>query len=88
MGTNVVRLTDPKYMSDLRRRTIEDYHKMLLERIENRKVSTVANAIAFIAYVCYHLVAFMLFTIFNGTYGQGECQEHVRPHKIVHTLYD
>lgn len=40
MGTNVVRLTDPKYMSDLRRRTIEDYHKMLLERIENRKVST------------------------------------------------
>lgn len=39
MGTNVVRLTDRKYMMDLRRRIHEDYNDMLAKRIENREVS-------------------------------------------------
>lgn len=39
MGTNVVRLTDRKYMMDLRRRIHEDFNEMLAKRIENREVS-------------------------------------------------
>lgn len=38
MGTNVVRLTDRKYMVELRRRIIEDCSEMQTERIKHREV--------------------------------------------------
>ncbi|KAJ6649290.1 UPF0314 protein [Pseudolycoriella hygida] len=38
MGTNVVRLTDRKYMMELRQRIHEDFNEMLAKRIENREV--------------------------------------------------
>lgn len=39
MGTNVVRLTDRKYMMELRRRIHDDFNDMLSKRIERREVS-------------------------------------------------
>lgn len=39
MGTNVVRLTDRKYMRELRKRIDEDYRMQLANRIKNREVS-------------------------------------------------
>lgn len=39
MGTNVVRLTDRQYMTDLRRRIYEDFNEMLAKRIKKREVS-------------------------------------------------
>lgn len=38
MGTNVVRLTDRKYMTELRRRITEDFQSILMKRIDQRKV--------------------------------------------------
>lgn len=38
MGTNVVRLTDRKYMMELRQRIHEDFNEMLAKRIETREV--------------------------------------------------
>lgn len=38
MGTNVVRLTDRKYMMELRKRIHEDFNEMLDKRIQNREV--------------------------------------------------
>ena len=39
MGTNVVRLTDRKYMQELQRRIQEDYNVTLEKRISEREVS-------------------------------------------------
>lgn len=39
MGTNVVRLTDRKYMQELQRRIQEDYNVTLEKRITEREVS-------------------------------------------------
>lgn len=39
MGTNVVRLTDRKYMQELQKRIKEDYCATLEKRISNRVVS-------------------------------------------------
>lgn len=41
MGSNVVHLTDRKYMTELRRRITEDFENMLMKRIQHRKVSLV-----------------------------------------------
>lgn len=38
MGSNVVHLTDRKYMVELRRRITEDFENMLMKRINQRKV--------------------------------------------------
>lgn len=38
MGTNVVRLTDRKYMTELRQRITEDFQCILMKRINQRKV--------------------------------------------------
>lgn len=38
MGTNVVRLTDRKYMTDLRDRIQDDYKHQLEKRIDMREV--------------------------------------------------
>lgn len=38
MGTNVVRLTDRKYMVELRKRIEEDCAELQVRRIENREV--------------------------------------------------
>lgn len=38
MGSNVVHLTDRKYMTELRRRITEDFENMLMKRIHQRKV--------------------------------------------------
>lgn len=38
MGSNVVHLTDRKYMIELRRRITEDFENMLTKRINQRKV--------------------------------------------------
>ncbi|XP_055853056.1 cilia- and flagella-associated protein 45 isoform X2 [Episyrphus balteatus] len=38
MGTNVVRLTDRKYMKELRERIDEDYRMQLTNRIKNREI--------------------------------------------------
>lgn len=39
MGTNVVRLTDRKYMQELQRRIQQDYNVTLEKRIHEREVS-------------------------------------------------
>lgn len=39
MGTNVVRLTDRKYMQELQRRIQQDYNVTLEKRISEREVS-------------------------------------------------
>ncbi|XP_031632397.1 uncharacterized protein LOC116346466 [Contarinia nasturtii] len=41
MGSNVVHLTDKKYMSELRRRITEDFENMLTKRIHQRKAEEV-----------------------------------------------
>lgn len=38
MGTNVVRLTDRKYMQELRKRIQDDYNATLQKRISQREV--------------------------------------------------
>lgn len=45
MGTNVVRLTDRKYMQDLQRRIQEDYNVTLEKRISEREVSGISDPI-------------------------------------------
>lgn len=52
MGSNVVHLTDRKYMTELRRRITEDFHSILMKRINQRKV-------------CCNLDQFF-YSIFNG----------------------
>lgn len=39
MGTNVVRLTDRKYMQELRKRIQDDYNATLQKRISQREVT-------------------------------------------------
>ena len=51
MGTNVIRLTDRKYMKELRQRIEEDYQCELAKRIEIRKV----NYMSFFFVGKYHL---------------------------------
>lgn len=48
MGSNVVHLTDRKYMNELRRRINEDFNEMLNKRIQNREViePTITTTIA------------------------------------------
>lgn len=43
MGSNVVHLTDRKYMMELRRRINEDFNNMLIKRIQNREVNAKYN---------------------------------------------
>lgn len=38
MGSNVIRLTDRKYMLELRQRLRDDFNDMLIKRIRNREV--------------------------------------------------
>lgn len=38
MGSNIVRMTDPTYMSELREKVWEDADANLTKRIEKRKV--------------------------------------------------
>lgn len=49
MGSNVVHLTDRKYMVELRRRITEDFENMLLKRINQRKVWICLN----IDFICF-----------------------------------
>lgn len=39
MGTNIVQMTDPKFMLDLRDRVWNDYDAKLKKRIKDREVS-------------------------------------------------
>lgn len=41
MGTNVVRLTDRKYMQELRKRIQDDYNATLQKRISQREVTVI-----------------------------------------------
>lgn len=47
MGTNVVRLTDRQYMTDLRRRIYEDFNEMLAKRIKKREVNFILMILFF-----------------------------------------
>lgn len=46
MGSNVIRLTDRKYMAELRQRLRDDFNEMLLKRIRHREVRHGAAASA------------------------------------------
>lgn len=48
MGTNVVRLTDRKYMQELQQRIHEDYHETLQKRISTRQVIIMFICIFFV----------------------------------------
>lgn len=56
MGSNVVHLTDRKYMTELRRRISEDFESMLMKRIHHRKVIFIktfyVNALVFHILIC------------------------------------
>lgn len=56
MGSNVVHLTDRKYMTELRRRISEDFESMLMKRIHHRKVifikTFLVNALVFHILIC------------------------------------
>lgn len=54
MGTNVVRLTDRKYMMELRQRIHEDFNEMLAKRIENREVRMFLLLIFLLLRLDYH----------------------------------
>ncbi|XP_058453824.1 uncharacterized protein LOC131431891 isoform X3 [Malaya genurostris] len=69
MGTNVVRLTDRKYMQDLQRRIQEDYNVTLEKRIQERE---------------YQELERQKYLILNGKYNRHNCPKRLIPlHSIV-----
>lgn len=63
MGTNVVRLTDRKYMMELRKRIHEDFNEMLDKRIQNREVCTTRHTYSI---ACNFEFIFVLVQAANG----------------------
>ncbi|XP_055632739.1 calponin homology domain-containing protein DDB_G0272472 [Toxorhynchites rutilus septentrionalis] len=69
MGTNVVRLTDRKYMQDLQRRIQEDYNVTLEKRISEREHEELER---------------QKYLILNGKYSLHNCPRNLIPlHSIV-----
>ncbi|XP_055305741.1 uncharacterized protein LOC129570229 isoform X2 [Sitodiplosis mosellana] len=54
MGSNVVHLTDRKYMTELRRRITEDFENMLMKRIHHRKQEEIERQMKLVLHGLYN----------------------------------